>query len=168
MCCEAKMATANWQSERCDHCMENHTFFFRTSWKDSLSKKFGLECDLSCIIWKDAVSFSETIILTLSQRNTWKYDIFFRCFERWSSKRPGWNMTFLVLSRKMIFVFSETRYFFFGKKMKDDLSQEIHGGMVFSVYTCRRYKRGVRFLRQKNQRWSSSAKIHLKMIDTIG
>ena len=61
-------------------------------------------------------------------------------------------MTFLVLSRKMIFVSSETRYFFFGKKMKDDLSQEIHGGIVFSVYTCRRYKRGVRFLRQKNQR----------------
>ena len=87
MCCEAKMATANWQSERCDHCMENHTFFFRTSWKDSLSKKFGLECDLSCIIWKDAVSFSETIILTLSQRNTWKYDIFFRCFEKMFFKK---------------------------------------------------------------------------------
>ena len=58
------MATANWQSERCDHCMENHTFFFRTSWKDSISKKFGLEYDLSCIIWKDAISFSRKYNLT--------------------------------------------------------------------------------------------------------
>ena len=29
--------------------------------------------------------------------------------------------------------------------MNDDLSQEIHGNMnmIFSAYTCRRYKRGV-------------------------
>ena len=27
--------------------------------------------------------------------------------------------------------------------MNDDLSQEIHGNMIFSAYTCRRYKRGI-------------------------
>ena len=44
-------------------------------------------------------------------------------------------MSFLVLSGKMLFVFVETQYFFFGhEKMKDDLSQEIHGGTVFSAY----------------------------------
>ena len=43
-------------------------------------------------------------------------------------------MSFLVLSGKMVFVFVETQYFFFGQKMKDDFSQEIHGGTVFSAY----------------------------------
>ena len=41
-------------------------------------------------------------------------------------------------------------------------------GRVFSVYTCRRYKRSVRPLRQKNQRWPPSTKIRLKVIDTLG
>ena len=31
-------------------------------------------------------------------------------------------------------------YFFFGRKMEDDLSQEIHGNIIFSVYMYKCYK----------------------------
>ena len=85
-----------------------------------------------------------------SQKNTWKYDIFFRFFEKIIfSKKPHWNVTFLLLSGKMVFIFSGTRYFFFERKKEDDLSQEIHGGTIYSVYTWKRYERGVKPLRQK-------------------
>ena len=72
----------------------------------------------------------------LSQKNTWKYDIFFKCSEKMVfPKTLHWNMIFLALSRKMLFFSPKTWYFFFGRKMKDDLSQERHGNMIFSVYT---------------------------------
>ena len=48
--------------------------------------------------------------------------------------------------------------------MKDDLSQEIHGDMIFSVYMYKCYKYDITLL-QKNKRWSSPEKIHLKVID---
>ena len=42
-------------------------------------------------------------------------------------------MIFLVvLSRKMIFLFPENVILFFRRKIKDDLSQKIHGNMIFS------------------------------------
>ena len=41
------------------HCTENHVFFFQTSWKDGLFKKSGLEYDLSYIIRKDDIPFSQ-------------------------------------------------------------------------------------------------------------
>ena len=72
----------------------------------------------------------------LSQKNTWKYDIFFKCSEKMVfPKTLHWNMIFLALSRKMLFFSPKTWYFFFGRKMKDDLSQERHGNIIFSVYT---------------------------------
>ena len=55
-------------------CTKNHIFFFRTSWKDGLSKKLR------------------------------------------------WNMIFLVLSGKMIFLFPKNMILHVGRKMKDDLS----------------------------------------------
>ena len=48
-----------------------------------------------------------------------------------------------------------------------DLSEEIHGNMIFSVYTCGCYKRGATPLCQKNQRRSYPTKIHLKVIDVL-
>ena len=51
-----------------------------------------------------------------------------------------WNMIFLALSRKMMFLFLENMILSPGPKMKDYLSQGIHGNMIFSVYTYRRYK----------------------------
>ena len=56
--------------------------------EDGLSKKFALEYGLSCcIIRKDDIFFPENMILfckwkmkdDLSQKNTWKYDTFFKC-----------------------------------------------------------------------------------------
>ena len=53
-------------------------------------------------------------------------------------KRLHWNMIFLVLSGKMVFLFWKN-ILFFRRKMKDDLSQKIHGKiylvkMVFYYY----------------------------------
>ena len=78
--------------------------------------------------------FPENIILffrrkmkdDLSQKNTWKYDIFFKCSEKMVfPKKSHGNMIFLVvLSGKMIFLFPENMILFFRRKMKDDLSQK--------------------------------------------
>ena len=61
----------------------------------------------------------------LSQKNTWKYDIFFKCSEKMVfPKKSHWNMIFLVLSGKMIFLFPENMILFFRRKMKDNLYQK--------------------------------------------
>ena len=57
-------------------------------------------------------------------------------------------MIFLVLSEKMAF-FSRKHIFFLEQEVRDDLSQEIHGNMIFSVYTYGCYKRSVTPLWQK-------------------
>ena len=86
--------------------------------------------------------FLENIILffrqemkdDLSQKTTWKYDIFFKCSEKMEfPKKLHWNMIFLLSSGKVAFLFPKTWYFFYGRKMKDDLSQKIYGNMRFSV-----------------------------------
>ena len=106
--------------------------------------------------------FPENIILffrrkmkdDLSQKNTWKYDIFFKCSEKMIfPKKSHWNMIFLVvLFGKMIFLFPENMILFFRQKMKDDLSQEIHGNMIFSVYMYKCYEYDITLLQKKNQR----------------
>ena len=68
---------------------------------------------------------------------------------RWSfQKQFPWNMILLVLSGK-IFFFLKTWYFFFGLKMKDDLSQEMHGNMIFSLYAYKCYKNYITILPKK-------------------
>ena len=42
-------------------------------------------------------------------------------------------MIFLISSGKMAFLFRQNMIFFYGWKMKDDLSQEIYENMMFSV-----------------------------------
>ena len=140
-------------------------------------------------------------------------------------KKSRRNMIFLVLSGKIIFLFPENIILFFRQKMKDDLSQQIHGiwyflqmprkhglskksraGMwsflyiwkdggffsenmifflwtenerwsfsrnpwrydIFCIYICiyKCYKYDITLL-QKNQRWSSPEKIHLKLTDIL-
>ena len=44
------------------------------------------------------------------------------------------NMTFLVLSGNLVFYSRKIWCFFLGRKMIDDLAQEIHGNMTVSVY----------------------------------
>ena len=89
------------------HCTENHIFFFQTSWNDGLSKKIALEYDLSRIIGKDHVSLSRKYDLNLRrkmkddlfQKNTRKYDIFFRSSEKKVfSKRsaPGHDLSCII------------------------------------------------------------------------
>ena len=89
-------------------------YFLQMFPKDGLSKNITLEYDLSCIIEKDSISFSQ------------KYDVFSR------------------------------------RKVKDDLSQKIHGNMMFSVHFV---KNGISFsyeheiiLLSKKQRLSSPEK----------
>ena len=48
-------------------------------------------------------------------------------------------MIFLILSGKMIFLFPEDIILFFRRKMKDDLSQKIHGNMIFSSNASKRW-----------------------------
>ena len=69
--------------------------------------------------------------------------------------------------RKSGIFFPKTWYLFFGRGAKGDLSREIHGNMTFSVYACRCYKRDATPPCQKNQRWLSPAKIHLRVTDIL-
>ena len=46
----------------------------------------------------------------------------------------------------------ETLYFFIWWKIRDDVSQEIHGNMIFSAYTCGCYKREAMSLCQKKKK----------------
>ena len=73
----------------------------------------------------------------LSQKNTWKY-IFFKCSEKmFFSKKiaPDYDL-FCNIWKGGISFFPKVRYFFFRRKMEDDLSENIHGNMLFSVYIC--------------------------------
>ena len=50
-----------------------------------------------------------------------------------------WNMMFLVLSVKMIFLFPENMILPLRRQMKDDPSQKIHGNMTFSSNVLERW-----------------------------
>ena len=88
----------------------------------------------------------------LCHNNSWKYDIFFKCSEKMVfPKKSHWNMIFLALSGKMVFFYLKIRHFFFRRKMKDDISQEIHGNMILSVYMCKCYKYDITLLPKKSK-----------------
>ena len=49
----------------------------------------------------------------LSQKNTWKYDIFFKCSKKMAfPTKLHWNMIFFVLSGKTVFFLPENIIFF--------------------------------------------------------
>ena len=75
----------------CHHCTENHIFFFQTSWKDRLLKKYL------------------------------------------------WNIIFLVLSGKLIFIFPELWSYTLGGKWKMIFLKKIHGNMTFSSKFLKRW-----------------------------
>ena len=70
-------------------CTKKYIFFFQMFRKDGLSKKIALDYDLSCISGKIFL-FPENMILffrqkmkdDLSQKNTWKCDIYFKCSKK--------------------------------------------------------------------------------------
>ena len=110
--------------------------------------------------------FLENMILTIGGK--WKI-IFFskiqgnmifysglpkrRSFQKGSRR----GMIFLVLSGKKNFFPGKT-IFFLGQEASDDLSQEIHGNMMFSLYTCGCCKPGVTPPCQKKSRMALSRK----------
>ena len=82
---------------------------------------------------KNILFFRQKMKVDLSQKNTWKYDIFFKCSKKMVfPKKLHWNMIFLISWGRMAFL-SPENIFFYGQKMKDDISQKIHGNM-FSVF----------------------------------
>ena len=120
--------------------------------------------------------FLENMILTFGGK--WKMILFKKMQEnmifssgrpkrRSFQKGPHRDMIFLVLSRKMVFFFPKTQYFFLEQQASDGLSQEIHGNMILSVYTCGCYKPSVTPPAKKNQGWPYPTKIHLKVIDVL-
>ena len=69
--------------------------------------------------------FRQKMKYDLSQKNTWKYGIFCKFFEKVIfPKKWQWNMIFLVLLGKMIFLFPENMILFFRQKMRYDFSQK--------------------------------------------
>ena len=67
------------------------------------------------------------------------------------SKKLRWNMIFMVLLGKMIFLFPENMILLLGKKMKDDLSQKkIHKNMIFYSNVLKRWS----FQRDRAGTWS--------------
>ena len=96
--------------------------------------------------------------------------------KRWSfQKKSNWNMIFLVLSEKMIFLFPEDR-----QKRKEDLSQKNAWKYVFFKfdglckkiaqeyeYFCNIWKDGISFFFRRKMNYLSAKKkqrqIHLKV-----
>ena len=155
------------------HCTRNHISFFRTSWKDGLSKKIALEYDLPCIIGKDIFLFPESMILYL--RRKMKDDLSQKKYTKvWCFLQTFWKD---CLSKKgctgrWSFLYHPERSYFFPKNMiyfswaesGGGLSQEIHGNLCIRT--------GVRNVAphrsvKKNQIWSYPAKIHLNVIDVL-
>ena len=115
--------------------------------------------------------FPENMILHLKQKmeddfsenNTRKYDIFFKLSEKMVfSKRatPGHDHCSIIWRDGISF--PKTWYSFLGQEVRDDLSQEIHGNMIFSVYTYGYCRRGVTHLCQEKSKMVSSRKNTLK------
>ena len=141
--------------------------FSRRPEKMVFPKKNALEYDLSCIIGKDHVSLSRKYDLNLRrkmkddlfQKNTGKYDIFFRSSEKKVfSKRaaPGHDLSCIIWKDGIFF--PKTRFFSLGQEISDYLSQEKHGNMVFSVYTYGCYKPVVKPPCQKKSKMVLSRK----------
>ena len=103
----------------------------------------------------------------LSQKNTRKYDISFKCSEKMVLSKgtsPGHDLSCIIW--KDVFFFWK-HFFFLGRKARGDLFQEIHRNMKFSVHRYGCYKRCAVPPVKRNQRWSYPAKIHQKVIGVL-
>ena len=73
----------------------------------------------------------------LSQKNTWKYDIFFKCSEKMVfPKNSRLNMIFFVISGKMVFLFSRKYIFSLGGKWKKMIFIKKRVEIWYFVYIC--------------------------------
>ena len=83
-------------------CTKKYIFFFQMFRKDGLSKKIALDCDLSCIIWKDICFFPKT----------WSYSL-----------DRKWKMIFLKkLHGNVIFISNVLKRWSFQKKSLSDIA----------------------------------------------
>ena len=133
------------------HSTKNH-IFFQMLWKDGILKKIPLEYDHSCIIRKDDISFSRKYHLVLWTENERWWFSKKKFMEIWYFPQVFWKYSVskkISLEYHLSFIIWKD-VFFFRRKMKDDLSQEIHRNMIFSVYLYKPYKHGVTLL-QKNK-----------------
>ena len=104
-----------------------------------------------------------------SQKNTRKYDIFFKLSEKMVfSKRATLGHDLSCIIWKDGIFFPKT-YFFLGQEVRDELSQEIHT-WKYDIFLCTRMcvtNMASRPSAKKNQRWSYPVKIHRKVIDVL-
>ena len=96
--------------------------FFRRKMKDDISQKIH-----------------GNIIFSSNASKTWSF-----------KKNRARLWSFLNIWKDGIF-FRKIWYFFFRRKMKDDLSQEMHGDMIFSVYRYKCYKYDIILLQKKSK-----------------
>ena len=156
-----------WVLPRKIHCTENHIFFFQTSWKDGVSKKPCWNKIFLALSGKIMFLLPENMILHLRRKMKMIFlkkilgnkTLSTNYLKRWSfQKGPRRDIIFLLLSGKMEFFFPKTWYFLFGQEVRVDLSQEMHGNMIFSVYKYGCYKRDVTTFYQKNSKMVLSRK----------
>ena len=127
---------------------KNHIFFLQMFWKGSLPNKLH---------WSRTFLVLSRKMIFLSPKNR---IFFFKMEDDFSQKKKKkkktfvcskcskkivfqkklhWNMTFLVLSRKMIFLFNEYMILFFRQKMKGNLSKKKY--MEIMIYFANVLKR---------------------------
>ena len=132
-----------------------------------------MECDLPCITGKDDIYFSRRYDLTPLEenerwyfsKNTWKNHILFRYSEKIVFSKK-WTEIWSFLYERWYFL-AKRWSFFFERKLKDDLSEEIHGKMILSYVRTGATSMILCLSPKRNQRWSSPAKMHLRTIDIL-
>ena len=115
---------------------ERSCFFFPKIWSYTLDGK-----------WK-MIFLKKYTEIWYFLRTFWKDGLF--------KKGRAGTWSFLYYLERWYF-FPKT-YFFLGQEVRDDPSQEMHGNMIFSVYTHRCYKRGTTPLCQKKSKMVLSRK----------
>ena len=147
------------------HSTEGRILFFQTSWKDSPSQKIALEHDLCFIFGKDDISFSRKYDHTpWTENERWSFSPkkYLKIWHFFQMFRKDGIFKKIALEYDLSRIIWKDGIFSVGRKMKDDISQEIHRNMIFSVWTCSCHAPC-----QKNQEWSFPTKIHLRVIDIL-
>ena len=106
------------------------------------------------------------------KKNTWKYDIFFKCREKLVfPKKIALEYDLSCIIWKSGAFSPENMIYFFGRKMKDDLSQERHRKWYFLYYMYKYYKYDITLLQKEPEmifyKKKTTKKKHLKVIDIL-
>ena len=130
-------------------------WFFQKNWAEiwSFLYYWGRWYFFSSKIWSCTLKMKND----LSQKNTRKHYISFP-LKNGLFKKDHAGLWSLLYYLKRWYFFQKTWYFFLGQGAGGDLSQEIHGDMIFSVYTYMCYKRGATALCQKTSKMVLSSK----------